>query len=337
MRRKKRILIVGTGSIGERHLKCFLSTGRAEVSVCEVDGGLRRRIVEGYEVGGEFRELGEALSAGQDGVVIATPAHLHIPMARQAIEAGLPVLIEKPLSTSLAGVEALRQAGEGRVVGVAYIYRSYPMLVAMKAAVDEGRFGRPLHLIAVSGQHFPTYRPAYRDIYYADPARGGGAIQDALTHLINAGMWLVGPLDRVVADAAHQSLEGVEVEDTVNVLTRHGAVLGSYSLNQHQAPNETVLTVVCERGTARVEFQKKRWSWMTDPGTDWEVESWPELERDDVFAEQARGFLDAIEGQGEMACSLGEGIRTLECMIAVMASVRSESKWVHVPVIPEAE
>jgi predicted dehydrogenase len=50
-------------------------------------------------------------------------------------------------------------------------------------------------------------------------------VQDALTHTINAAQWLVGNIDRVVADAAHLALEGVDVEDTVNVLARHGGVL----------------------------------------------------------------------------------------------------------------
>ena len=76
--------------------------------------------------------------------------------------------------------------------GVAYVYRAHPALMEMKQALDHGRFGRPLQVVAVSGQNFPFYRPAYRQTYYADRATGGGAIQDALTHVVNAAEWLVG-------------------------------------------------------------------------------------------------------------------------------------------------
>ncbi len=48
----------------------------------------------------------------------------------------------------------------------------------------------------------------------------GGGNQNALTHLINAGEWLIGPVDRILADAAHQLLPGVDVEDTVHVIAR---------------------------------------------------------------------------------------------------------------------
>ena len=59
--------------------------------------------------------------------------------------------------------------------------------------IRSGRFGEPVQIVATCGQHFPHYRPAYRDTYYRDRRTGGGAVQDALTHIINAGEWLVGP------------------------------------------------------------------------------------------------------------------------------------------------
>ena len=66
--------------------------------------------------------------------LIATPAPSHMPLATQLAEAGAHVLIEKPLSTSLAGYEALQQAVARRhvVAGVAYVYRSMPVLAALR-------------------------------------------------------------------------------------------------------------------------------------------------------------------------------------------------------------
>jgi predicted dehydrogenase len=243
-------------------------------------------------------------------------------MATQLADAGIHLLIEKPLSTSLVGIERLRQAIDGRhvICSVAYVYRAHPVLTAMREAILSGRFGRPLELIAVSGQHFPTYRPAYREIYYTDRATGGGAIQDALTHVINAGEWLVGPVTRLVADAAHQRLEGVAVEDTVHLLARHNDVLANYSLNQHQAPNENTITVVCEQGTVRFEGHKCRWRWMKTPGEAWHNEEHEQLERDSLFIAQANQLLDAVEGKRPVACTLDEGLQTLRVNLAALAS-----------------
>jgi predicted dehydrogenase len=190
----------------------------------------------------------------------------------------------------------------------------------MRAALVAGRFGKPLEIVATSGQHFPLYRPAYRDIYYNDRATGGGAVQDALTHVIDAAQWLVGPIDRLVADLDHQVLPGVDVEDTVHVVARHGSVMGSYSLNQHQAPNEMTLTVVGTRGAARFEYHHSRWRWMNEPAGEWTDEEAGPLARDELFVRQGHAFLDAVAGKSPPVCTLHEARHTLEVNLAILRS-----------------
>lgn len=330
-----RVLIVGVGSIGERHLRCFAATGRARVSLCEVNPELRRAVAVRYAVAESFDDLDAALGSSPEVVVICTPAHLHVAQARAAIRTGAHVLVEKPLSTSLDGVsELLREAEVRRVVaGVAYVYRAHPVLAAMRDAIRSGRFGRPVQLVAVGGQHFPHYRPAYRTIYYRDRATGGGAVQDALTHLVNAAEWLVGPVTRLTADVGHQVLEGVTVEDTAHVLTRHGAVMGSFSLNQHQAPNETTITGVCTSGTVRFEYHNCRWRWATEPGGEWTDESAPPLERDTLFVRQSHAFLDAVEGTTAPLCTLAEAAQTLAVNLAALRTATCGG-WETIPDSP---
>ena len=323
---RKSVLIVGLGSIGERHLRCFQATGRVIASVCEIDPELRGRIARQYGVDRAYADLETALGDGDfDTAVIATPAHLHVPMATRAANHGVNLLIEKPLSTSLDGVEQLQKLirRRGLIVAMGYVLRCHPSLAAMRSALESGRFGRPVQLIIQGGQHFPTYRPAYRDTYYVDRATGGGAIQDALTHMINAAQWMIGPADRVVADAAHKVLPGVEVEDTVGMLSRHGEVFGSFVMNQHQAPNELTMTVVCTQGTVRWQLHRNRWCWMEKPEEPWQEESAGDLERDTMFIAQADAFLDAVDGNSPPLCTLGEGVDTLRAMRAALASVES--------------
>jgi predicted dehydrogenase len=205
---------------------------------------------------------------------------------------------------------------------VAYVYRAHPALATMREALQSGRFGAPLQLVCTAGQNFSFYRPGYRQTYYRDRATGGGAVQDALTHIINAGEWLVGPVDRLVADIDHKALADVEVEDTVHVLTRHGSVMGCFSLNQHQAPNESTITVICERGTVRFEYHHSRWRWMTEPGAEWHDEPAVSLERDTLFTRQAESFLDAIDGTNSVLCSISEAAQTLRVNLAILASAQ---------------
>ena len=325
---KKQVLVIGVGSIGERHVRCFQATGRVTAAICELDSALRQRVADQYAIDRCYEDFDRALADPCDAAVVCTPAHLHVPMAQRLVQAGVHVLIEKPLATSLEGVAELSAAVDSgpAAAAVAYVLRNHPALAAMKQAIHAGRFGRPVQIVMTSGQHFPTYRPSYRDIYYASRATGGGAIQDALTHGLNAGEWLVGPIDRLCADAAHQVLDGVEVEDTAHLITRQGDVLGCYSLNQHQAPNESTITVICERGAARLESHRNRWRWITEPGGTWVDQPCEELQRDDLFVKQANAFLDVVEGRAEPLCTLQEAVQTLRVNLAALESAETQ-QW----------
>lgn len=327
MTTRHRALIIGAGSIGERHIRCFLATERAEVAICEPNPSIRNSIRDRYVISQSFESLDEALSESFDLAIVATPAPLHIRQASLLVEKGIRPLIEKPLSLSLEGIQELDRTATSRglVAGVAYPYRAHPAFAAMRDAIDSGRFGKPLEVIVVAGQHFPTYRPAYRDIYYRDRATGGGAIQDALTHLINAVEWIVGPTTSVVADAAHLRLEGVTVEDTVHVLARNSDVATSYVLNQHQPANELTITVICERGQVRFEGHRAKWSWITEVDGAWREES-VSLDRDTLFRRQAEAFLDTVEARRTPLCSINEGCATVETVLGILASLESR-RW----------
>ncbi len=326
------ILVIGAGSIGERHIRCFLRTGRAKVSVCEIDRALLGRMEKDYDVSQTYEDLGDSLSSNPKAVVIATPSDLHIPMAIQAAEAGCHLLIEKPLSTDISGVEDLnRRVLERRLVAqVGYTFRHYPLVAKVKDEIEQGRWGLPLQLTIVFGQHFPTHRPAYRSIYYAQHETGGGAVQDGLTHYLDTAQWWLGPIDRLTGDMKHLSLKGVEVEDTVNVMARHGDVLASYNFNQHQYPNESIFTLVCERGTLRLELFANRLRIMDRPDGDWKDEINNAFQRDDAFVSQANSFLDAIEGQSSIACTIDEAKHTIGCQMALLEEAKQSPRWQNV-------
>lgn len=312
-------------------MRCFMATGRARVSLCEANRNLAAQVAARYGVQQVFDNLSAALEIKADVCVICTPAHLHVVQAAAALQAGSHVLIEKPLGVSLSGVSELTSLVEetGLNCGVAYVYRAHPVLAEMRTAIQSGRFGQPIQLTALAGQHFPFYRPAYKDTYYRDHRTGGGAVQDALTHVINAAEWLVGPAESVVADVARLALPGVEVEDTAHVLARHGAVLACYSLNQHQAPNEMTITIACESGTVRFEYHENRWRSAAEPGGGWSDHPGVPLERDTLFTRQASVFLDAAGGEGRPLCSLEEGLQTLRVNLAVLESAR-QKQWLDV-------
>lgn len=325
-----RVLVVGVGSIGERHTRCFLATQKARVSICEPNDALREKIASTYDVTAAFASLDEALKQSWDTVVIATPAQLHISMARQTIKAGVKcVFIEKPLSVTSDGVRELQaQAAAAQAkVGVAYVYRAHPAAAAMRAAIVSGKFGKPVQLSIVSGQNFPFYRPAYASTYYTRHATGGGCIQDALTHNFNLAQWFVGPMTRLSALAEHRVLQGVDVEDTVSIMAKHGDVFATYSQNQFQPVNETSVLVACTDGVCKFMPALHTWYHATAPGSDWQAQPVNFATRDDWFTQQCIHWLQVVAGERESDCTLDEAVHTLAINQAALKSASANGQW----------
>ena len=315
------VLIVGGGSIGERHLRCFQQVG-CDVALCELIDERRHALAERYHPAQTFASLAEAAGQRWYGAVICTPANLHVEHAAALAPVCDALLIEKPLCLVREDVARLRAATAGKVVQVAYVLRHHPACQRARELLAEGSIGPLLQINVVAGQHFPTYRPAYRDIYYAQRETGGGALQDAATHLLDLIQSLAGPLDWVFCDLAHQALEGVTVEDTVHVAGRAGGgqVLVSLALNQFMAPNEMHLWLNGRRGSLAIRLHEQRAGIYLHGDSQW---TWTEPlieERDDLFRAQAESFLAAMVGQQPPLCTLDDGAQALETVLACLES-----------------
>jgi len=215
----KKLLVVGCGSIGQRHAE---NAGKiAETAVFDVDTEVAETTATllGVHL---FASLDEGLSWGPDGVIVATPNHTHLEVARAAVAAGADVLIEKPISHNSIGVaEFLNEAeGSGRRVFVVCNMRFHPGVSALKEHLD--RVGRPLYARAHFGHYLPNMRPGsdYRDLYCARRDLGGGVILDVI-HELDYLMWFFGPVSRVMCEAATLSDLDIDVEDFACMCLRH--------------------------------------------------------------------------------------------------------------------
>ena len=316
------VLIVGGGSIGERHLRCFQQTPPSQVALCELNDKLRGELKERYGLRRCYETVDLAASDQWDAAVICTPAHLHIEHVVTLGPSCAAFMIEKPLSTRLDQIPQLFSATEGKVVNVAYVSRINPAVQAVRQLIQENTLGQVLQVTSISGQHFPTFRPAYREIYYTDHNKGGGAVQDAATHTFDLVHYLAGPFDWIFCDFQHQSLPGMEVEDTVHVVgqTRLGATMVSIALNQFMAPNETVVQLNGTLGSAQLRLHENRYGIFRHGNNTWEWNDVGVTERDDLFRMQARLFLDACAGQSDIMCSLHDALHALHVSLAALKS-----------------
>jgi len=215
-----RILVVGCGSIGRRHAQN--SAQLAEVAIVDTNAELIHKAAKELDVH-IYDNLKSALDGWKpDGVIVATPTHTHVPIASQVIESGAHVLVEKPLSHNLEGVQSFLERAQhlDRKVFVACNMRFHPAVSLFKSNIH--RLGRPFFARAHVGNYLPNMRPDtdYRSLYCANKDQGGGVILDAI-HEVDYLMWLFGPVDNVNCEGGKLSDLEIDVEDYACICLRH--------------------------------------------------------------------------------------------------------------------
>ncbi|WID95020.1 Gfo/Idh/MocA family oxidoreductase [Bosea vestrisii] len=224
-----KLAVIGAGLIGRRHAEHVAAESRAVLSAV-VDPTTAGRAVAAALGAPWFPSFAEMLAADQpDGVIIATPNQLHVRNGLEAVEAGIPAIVEKPLADDLAEGERLVAAAEkaGVPLLTGHHRRYNPMIRKAKEIVDSGRLGR---VLALSG-HFWLMKPD--DYFEADWRRekGAGPILLNLIHDVDLFRYLCGEVVSVQAHASN-AVRSHAVEETAAILLRFAnGVLGTVTVS----------------------------------------------------------------------------------------------------------
>jgi predicted dehydrogenase len=209
------VSVLGTGSIGSRHLRVFRDLIGAELSAIPIRTTRRSELhAAGFEVRGS---LEDAAAEGSRAVVIATDTQRHVADLRSALELGCAVLVEKPLSANVSGLsEAARLITEGAgPVYVACDLRFDLSLLHFRQSLHE--IGS-VHAVRIECQSYlPDWRPDrdYRQSYSARAGEGGVLLD--LIHEIDYAVWLFGTPSRVFAQLQNSGHLGIESEEAADL------------------------------------------------------------------------------------------------------------------------
>lgn len=151
-----KLCLVGAGSIGRRHLRLLAEREDVALCVVELNAQCKTAVSQEFPQMPFFDSMEAAITDGGYGaVIIATPHRTHAPLAIKALELGVHVFVEKPMSDSLEDCVALLNAAKksDKVVSVGFMFRFDPFVQKVKEIIDSGRIGNILHY----SSRFATY------------------------------------------------------------------------------------------------------------------------------------------------------------------------------------
>jgi predicted dehydrogenase len=328
-----RIAVAGAGLIGQRHIEEIQRSSSAIVAAI-VDPAPAAAEVAAQVGVPAYRSLAQLFAARPpDGVILATPNRLHVPGGLACIEAGVPVLVEKPIGDTVESATRLVEAAEAKGVPLLTGHHRQHSAIMAKAreVVGSGRLGR---IVAVIGSAV-FYKPDdYFDVGDGwRRAPGGGPILLNLTHEVNSLMALVGPI---------VSVRGFPLEDTAAMVFRFAdGALGTFMLSDTAASarsweqtsrenlsyashdDEDAYLIAGTAGslaipTMRLRVYPGRRSWW-EP---FETSTIP-LTRSDPLANQVEHFAAVIQGEAMPIVSGRDGLDTLKVTQAVTEAART--------------
>jgi predicted dehydrogenase len=260
----------------------------------------------------------EGLLQASEAVVVASTNAAHLRHTLAAAAAGVHVLCEKPLATTVADARAMIDAcrRSGVQLGVALPIRSSPAVVALKGAIERGSLGTVRAVRASNPGQYPGR-------WFGDPtAAGGGAVMDHTVHLADALRWLLDDEVTIVHAELGSFLYGLPVEDCgVLTLDLAGGAFASIDCSWSRPATYPTwggvsMHVVGDQGTVDVDVFRQSLMHYDDSAATMKLIGWG----DDLNALMVGGFVDAILAGRPVPIGGADGLRALEVVVAAYRS-----------------
>jgi predicted dehydrogenase len=322
-----RLLVVGCGSIGKRHIRNLKALKAGEIIAHDLQPERRHEVEREYEVKA-YSDLKEALAQKPDVALICTPTSHHIPPALSAARHGCHLFIEKPLSHSLDGVDELLHivAEKGLITLVGCNMRFHPGIAKIKKLLENEAIGKVLCARVQAGQYLPDWHPGedYRQGYSAKMSLGGGVILDDI-HEIDYISWLLGEVSQIVCFSGKLSSLEIDTEDTAEILLwfKSGAI-GEVHLDYTQRTYSRSCHIIGEEGTILWDFNDKQVKMYSARTEEWQpFPEEPDYDINQMYIEEMQHFIDCIEGKDTPMSDLTQAKRVLEIALAAKKSAQT--------------
>lgn len=332
-----KILIVGLGSIGQRHLQNIKKIRNdLEIFALIKDIDIHRFIKDGKssfveDIGKHYgiktiKSLDEAKDIKPDIVFVANPSSMHVETALEFAKIGCDLFIEKPLGSSLEGVEELEKTIKDKniISQVGFQTRFNPLIKEVKSIIE----GKKDKIMAGSFEWSNIFLPfhhKYEDYtkgYAARKDLGGGAVL-GLIHEIDLMYYLLGMPKRVYAAGGKLSDLDMDAEDTALSIFEYDRIPVSMSLSYAQAKEVRRFKIQFSDGTLFVDLLENKYE-LYDKQGEMIKQNKINIERNDLFLSEVSYFFDCVAQRKESDINVAKARKSLEIALKMKESIEKK-------------
>lgn len=306
----RKVLFVGLGSAGQRHLRNLLQILNGNMDILayryhkservfdsDMQVVANETLAEKYGIV-EFSDYARALDEEPDMVIISNPNSMHVEYALKAAQRKVDLFVEKPLCTSMDCVEELIDTIEKNnvICQVGYQYHYHPCIKQAKEYLKKNKLGKIVSVYAEVGERISKMHSyeKYTDMLEGRKELGGGVVLCQI-HELDYLIWMFGMPQYIYSVGGKESDFHMDVEDTATTLMQYENEMGKFSIMLHQDflqyPPSRKCKIIGTKGKIEIDLLKAMFVY-----TDYEAEEsvekiYSEFKKNDMFVDELQDFL----------------------------------------------
>jgi predicted dehydrogenase len=311
-----RMLVIGTGDMAANHVRHFNKIdGVKVVAGVDIAEARLKEFCAKHKIPNSFTDLDEAVAWGEfDAVTNVTPDAIHHPTTMKLVEAGKPILCEKPLAPSYPlALEMMQAAKNAGVVAMVNLrYRELPVMQMARALVEDGMVGEIRHIDAaylqswLVGTHWGDWRTEERWLWRLSGAHGSrGVLGDVGIHILDFASYVADQKPVSVhcrlktfgkAEGDRIGAYGLDANDSfVMSLEFDGGAVGVVHASRWMTgyANAMKLGLYGTRGGIEIWFESEKMGLRVCAGPDINTQTWRDVESPPV-PNTYETFIDAV-------------------------------------------
>lgn len=308
VKRLIRVGVIGTGAMGQNHVRIYNEMEGVELAgISDVDKSRVEAMAAQFKTKA-FTDYKKMFAEGLDAVSIVVPTKLHKQVTLDALEAGLNVLVEKPIADTIENADLMIEAAkkENKILMVGHIERFNPAVIKLKELIASDTLGK---VVSISTQRVGPYNPRIRDV---------GVILDIGVHDIDVISYLYGRRVNHVYAIAGADIHSFEDHTSIILRMDHefAGVVETNWLTPHKVRK---LTAIGIKGVAYLDY--------IDQTLELHDSSWirkAKIEKSEPLKNELKHFIDCVAtGKTPKICG-EDGKHALEVAMAAIRSYKEE-------------
>jgi len=317
-----KILVVGYGSIGKRHIKNLKNYKNIEIII------LTKRMPDKFlkkEKHKIVNSIDDAIKEKPDAAFITNDTNQHVDAALKLAKNGIHLFIEKPLSDSLKKINQLEKIiKEKKIISqVGCNLRFHPCIKKIKELIIKNKIGKPFSIHVENGSYLPDWHPYenYKKSYTSNQKQGGGVILTNI-HEIDYLYWFFGKVKEVTAISGRISKLNIKAEDFSSIILKFNKnIMAQIHLDYFQRPAFRGCKIIGEKGTIVWNFEKNNVMVYDIKKEKWIIHlKLKNYDNNIMYINEIEHFLDCIKQKKNTINNIQEGIKVLKIALDIKKS-----------------